>query len=73
MDKHSLSNRISLSGCFFAAVVVLLVLIVQVSPGISNVDFSLPLTVAVAHNGVAALLLLTMVTLVHVPGQQKQA
>ena len=50
---------------------LLLVLVVQVTLGISNVVFSLPLSVAVAHNGVAALLLLTMVTLVHTLGQKK--
>ncbi len=67
MDNKSLSYKVSLFGCVFAAVVVL---VVQVSPGISNVVFSLPLAVAVAHNGVAALLL-TMVTLIHTLGQQK--
>ena len=51
---------------------LLLVLLVQLSLGISNVVFSLPLAVAVAHNGVAALLLLTMVTLVHTLGQQNR-
>jgi cytochrome c oxidase assembly protein subunit 15 len=50
---------------------LLLVLVVQVTLGISNVVSSLPLSVAVAHNGVAALLLLTVVTLLHVLGQQK--
>jgi cytochrome c oxidase assembly protein subunit 15 len=50
---------------------LLLVLVVQVTLGISNVVLSLPLSVAVAHNGVAALLLLTMVSLVHTLGQQK--
>ncbi len=39
------------------------VLVIQVSLGIANVLFSLPLPVAVAHNGVAALLLLTLVML----------
>ncbi|MGB0713553.1 MAG: COX15/CtaA family protein [Gammaproteobacteria bacterium] len=38
-------------------------LLVQVSLGIANIVFSLPLAVAVAHNGVAALLLLSLVTL----------
>jgi cytochrome c oxidase assembly protein subunit 15 len=51
---------------------LLLVLVVQVSLGISNVVFSLPLAVAVTHNGVAALLLLTMVTLVHTLWRQKE-
>lgn len=39
------------------------VLFVQIGLGISNVLFSLPLPIAVAHNGVAALLLLTLVIL----------
>lgn len=43
--------------------VIGLVLVIQVSLGIANVLFSLPLPVAVAHNGVAALLLLTLVML----------
>ena len=38
---------------------ILLVLIIQLSLGISNVLFSLPLPVAVAHNGVAVLLLMS--------------
>lgn len=44
---------------------LLFVLIAQVSLGIINVVYSLPLFIAVAHNGVGALLLLTMVTLNH--------
>lgn len=48
---------------------LMLVLIAQVSLGISNVVFSLPLPVAVAHNGVAALLLLTMVYITHLVGR----
>ncbi len=46
--------------------VLALLLVVQIGLGISNVVYSLPLPVAVAHNGVAALLLLSMVTLNHV-------
>ena len=38
-------------------------LLLQVSLGISNVLFSLPLAVAVAHNAGAALLLASLVTL----------
>ena len=38
-------------------------LLVQLSLGISNVLFSLPLPVAVAHNGTAALLLISLVVL----------
>jgi cytochrome c oxidase assembly protein subunit 15 len=44
-------------------VFLLVVLGVQVSLGIANVQAGLPLPVAVAHNAVAALLLLTVVTL----------
>ncbi len=44
---------------------LMLVLITQVALGISNVVLSLPLAVAVAHNGVAALLLLTLVYTVY--------
>ena len=42
---------------------ILGLLLVQLSLGISNVLFSLPLPVAVAHNGVAALLLIALVVL----------
>ena len=44
---------------------VLILLATQVSLGIANVWLSLPLPVAVAHNAVAALLLLAMITLTH--------
>lgn len=43
---------------------ILLLLIAQISLGISNVVFYLPLPVAVAHNAVAALLLLATLTAV---------
>lgn len=46
--------------------VLALVLLAQISLGIANVMLGLPLAVAVAHNGVAALLLLTLVTVYHV-------
>ena len=45
--------------------VALILLLTQVSLGISIVMFHLPLSVAVLHNGVAALLLLSLVTLLH--------
>lgn len=48
-----------------AAVIVAGLLATQVGLGVANVVLSLPLSVAVAHNGVAALLLLGMVSLVH--------
>lgn len=48
-----------------AGLVLMSVLLVQISLGIANVLLSLPLLVAVAHNGVGALLLLTMLTLTY--------
>ncbi len=53
--------------------VMLSLLFLQVSLGISNVLFSLPLPVAVAHNGGAALLLLSLVTLNHLLHVRAQA
>jgi len=47
-------------------VAMLSVLLLQLALGISNVLYSLPLPVAVAHNAGGALLLLTLVTLNHV-------
>ena len=47
------------------ALIILIILFAQVSLGIANIKFYLPLSVAVAHNGVAALLLLSLVTLLH--------
>lgn len=51
------------------AIWLVAVLSAQVLLGISNVVFSLPLFVAVAHNGVAALLLLSLVYLVYALGK----
>jgi len=45
--------------------ITLTTLLVQVVLGISNIVFSLPLPVATAHNGIGAMLLLGMVTLVY--------
>lgn len=45
---------------------VLVVLVLQISLGITNVVTHLPVAIAVAHNGGAALLLLSMITLNHV-------
>ncbi len=42
-----------------------LILIIQFALGVANVVWLLPMHIAVAHNGVAAILLLTMVTLVY--------
>lgn len=47
------------------AFTLLAVLLLQLTLGISNVVWSLPLPVAVAHNAVGAMLLLTMVGLLH--------
>lgn len=44
-------------------VIILLLLIIQISLGVLNVMWLLPLPIAVAHNTVAALLLLSIVTL----------
>lgn len=48
-----------------AAAALLLILIAQILLGMVNVLWSLPLAIAVAHNGVAALLLLAVVTLLY--------
>jgi len=45
--------------------VLLVLLVLQVLLGIANVMMKLPLSMAVAHNGVAALLLLTLLTLIY--------
>jgi len=49
-----------------AGVALVLVLFFQIGLGIANVLLSLPLMIAVSHNGGAALLLLTLVTVYHV-------
>jgi len=41
------------------------ILSVQVSLGISNVWFSLPLSVAVSHNVVAAMLMMSLITMTY--------
>lgn len=54
--------------------ILLLCLVVQVLLGIGNVMLNLPLWTAVAHNGVAALLLMALVTLIYklkLPAQLK--
>lgn len=63
--------KLFVSGWTKFALWISLVLIAQVSLGISNVVFSLPLAVAVAHNGVAVLLLMSLATLVHYSGLQR--
>jgi cytochrome c oxidase assembly protein subunit 15 len=44
---------------------LILALVLQVGLGIANIVTKLPLDLAVAHNGGAALLLLTLLTLIH--------
>jgi cytochrome c oxidase assembly protein subunit 15 len=46
-----------------AASVMLIILVVQIALGISNIAFSFPIGVAVAHNLVGAFLLLSQVTI----------
>jgi heme a synthase len=46
-------------------VFIMLILFAQVSLGVANVLMALPLSVAVAHNAVAALLLLALITLLY--------
>lgn len=53
-----------------AGIALLAVVILQFILGVSNVLLSLPLLVAVAHNGGGALLILTMVTLNHLARNQ---
>ncbi|TMM45674.1 COX15/CtaA family protein [Colwellia ponticola] len=48
-----------------AAMTLLVLLIIQISLGVSNVWFSLPLKVAVAHNIVAACLMLSLIALTY--------
>ncbi|MBT7952378.1 MAG: COX15/CtaA family protein [Gammaproteobacteria bacterium] len=64
----SLAVRAILSGnrkFILTGVAIVLILLTQISLGIANVLLVLPLPVAVAHNGVAALLLLSMITLLY--------
>lgn len=55
------------------AMVALALVGIQFGLGILNVLYLLPLSIAVAHNGVAALLLATMVSLVHFTDRSKHA
>jgi cytochrome c oxidase assembly protein subunit 15 len=64
--------KLFVSGWKKFALWILAVLVAQVSLGITNVVLSLPLAVAVAHNGVAVLLLMSLATLVHYSGLKKR-
>ncbi|MDR3447132.1 MULTISPECIES: COX15/CtaA family protein [unclassified Dyella] len=55
-----LSHRVSRRGLRAQGLAIAVVLVAQVLLGISNVHFGLPLPVATLHNGVAALLLFTL-------------
>lgn len=63
--------KLFISGWNKFAILITLLLITQITLGISNVVFSLPLVVAVAHNGVAVLLLMSLAALVHYSGLKK--
>ena len=65
--KHQPERKIRLT-----TQALLVILCVQVSLGIANVMFQLPLSIAVAHNLVAAILLITLVTLLWFNQQQLQ-
>jgi cytochrome c oxidase assembly protein subunit 15 len=54
---------------------ILIILLIQLSLGVANVLMRLPLPLAVAHNGAAALLLMSLVTLLHqsyIPGIKRR-
>jgi cytochrome c oxidase assembly protein subunit 15 len=59
-----LAHKVARAGLRGLGIALGVLLLAQVALGISNVMFGLPLAVAVAHNGGAALLLFTMVSLV---------
>ena len=47
------------------AKIIAVALLVQFVLGLSNIWFNFPLMVAVLHNAIGAILLLTLVTLIH--------
>lgn len=58
----TLALRLLRAGAGRLGVVLLALLLIQIGLGIANVEFTLPLPVATAHNATAALLLLGVVT-----------
>ncbi|WP_101758699.1 heme A synthase [Oceanicoccus sp. KOV_DT_Chl] len=62
---HTLFVRIATPETRTMAKVIVMVLILQVALGLGNILFKFPVSVAVAHNLVGALLVLVMVTLNH--------
>jgi cytochrome c oxidase assembly protein subunit 15 len=65
MVIYVFSKRIAIAETRKMAKVISVILLLQVSLGLANIIFSFPVAVAVAHNLVGALLLLTMVTVTH--------
>lgn len=63
MRRESLSSNSS-SNMHQLATITLLLLFAQIALGVSNVVMKLPISVAVMHNGGAALLLLSVITLI---------
>src|SRR6185312_680207 len=59
-----LAHKVGRAGLRRLGIALGALLVAQVALGIGNVKFGLPLAVAVAHNGGAALLLFVMVALV---------
>ncbi len=55
-----------------ASVVVILLLLLQIALGVATVLWARPLAFAVAHNGVAALLLVALLTQVHLAGTSER-
>ena len=54
-----------LRGLKIQGAALIAVLTLQIALGIANIKYALPLPVAVAHNGVAAILLVTLLWLIH--------
>ena len=68
-----LSQRLVRRGLRLCGIAMALALVCQVLLGISNVYFSLPLPVATAHNGMAALLLFTLLASLASTQRQRDA
>ena len=62
---HILRNRETTVVLHSAGSVTFLILLIQLLLGVSNIVFHLPISVAVMHNGGAALLLLSVVSLIY--------
>lgn len=62
---YLLATSSAMASLRIASVVTLLLLLIQLTLGVSNIVMHLPIAVAVMHNGGAALLLLSVVTLVY--------